>query len=354
MGVRLMKQHAKTPRNCLIVGAGALGLLLHRTLLSAHSVSGRPTRIATHNRTTVPEPISIDLGEQAAVPIQTESHSGSVQSCLEKFEPDTLFLCVPPEATEQVLHSWLGALESLGHKDKPVLFVFCNNGCLSATTLSRLSAAHPRFSFLRALFFVGAMRTLYPDQTHVRWTGGTRVAWNWLRTAAGQEQLPHFLEPKTEAKGGTRSPVNEPSAEVATLGFMLWQREQNIFAAERSKFFTNFMLAAAVGPQLAKNKTLSDALGDSIVSLQAQQFAILWEHLGVNAKQLKSTLLSTVADTGENINSLSYAAVQGNTATMEWFLHSIDEDLNASHRIAELEPLVSFLRSVRKKWRMEK
>jgi hypothetical protein len=351
-----MRHFAKTPPNCLILGGGALGLLLHYNLNLAYAQNGHQPRIVVSSRTIVPESVLCDLGGQNPTPLLLESHTGPAQSCLDQFSPDTVFLCVPPEKTEEVFQAWLDAFEASSTTGRQVQFVFCNNGCLSPATLNRLQQTHPRFSFVRALFFVGAMRVVQPAQTLVRWTGGKRVVWDWLRAPFVPEQLPSFLV--AAASVPSSAPVASAAGEVngapVSLGFMQWQREQNIFAAERSKFFTNFMLAAAVGPQLAKNKTLSESFGDSIVSLQAQQFALLWEHHGVNAEQLKSTLLSTAADTGENINSLSYAAVQGKTRTMEWFLQSIDEEMQDSPRQAKLEPLASFLRSVRKNWRMEK
>ncbi|MBM3383189.1 MAG: hypothetical protein FJY29_12240 [Betaproteobacteria bacterium] len=199
------------------------------------------------------------------------------------------------------------------------------------------------------------MRTIHEDHTVIRWTGGTRVVWDWLRPPLEHRstELPNFLSCPAALASGQSTRTAPVKSSAATLGFTEWMRETTIFAAERCKFFTNFMLAAAVGPQLAKNKTLSERLEDSIVSHQAQQFAVLWEHHGVTAEQLKLTLMSTVADTGENINSLSYAAVQGKTGTMAWFLQSLEEDIRRSPRRAKLEPLISFLSSVRKNWRME-
>jgi ketopantoate reductase len=327
-----------TTTNCLIVGAGALGLLLAYALERSSQENHKPTRVLLHNRTPLVNCIDFELATGNKTKVQFAVETTSPTQFLAKVNPEIIFICVPPESTESVFLDWLNALESPATSKKSVLFVFCNNGCLSARTLERISCAGSQFSFIRALFFVGAIREKNPTGCLVRWTGGSRVIWNFLRTPSLEQISSPALIPGPFAQ----SPEQ--------LAFMEWSQEKHIFQAERAKFFTNFMLAVGVGPKLAKNKTLSATLEDSIVSLQAEQFAILWEQLGVSADILKTTLQKTIQATGENINSLSLAAVHGNSNTMQSFFEFVAEEISASPRQSELAPMIQFLNAARTNW----
>lgn len=331
-----------TTPDCLIVGAGALGLLLAYALDRSSQENHKTTRVLLHNRTPLVNGVDLELATGSRTKWQPTVETTSPTQCLEKVNPASLYFCVPPESAESVFMDWLDALERVATPKKTVLFVFCNNGCLSARTLERISRAGSQFLFIRALFFVGAIREKNQTGCLVRWTGGSRVIWNFLR--------PPSLE-RSSSSATIAGPFTQSSRQLA---FMEWTQEKHIFRAERAKFFTNFMLALGIGPKLAKNKTLSATLEDSIVSLQAEQFAILWEQFGVSADTLKMTLQETIQATGENINSLSLAAFYGNSDTLQSFFEFVNEEIGASPRQSELAPMIRFLSAARTEWRSGK
>jgi len=328
--------------DCLIVGAGALGLLLAYALDRSSQENHKTTRVLLHNRTPLVNCIDLELATGNQTKWQLTVETTSPTQCLEKVNPASIYFCVPPESTESVFMNWLDALERVATPKQPVLFVFCNNGCLSVRTLERISRADSQFSFIRSLFFVGAIREKNQTGCIVRWTGGSRVIWNFLRPPSVEQ---------SSSSAMISGPFTQSSRQLA---FMEWSQEKHIFPAERAKFFTNFMLAVGIGPKLAKNKTLSAILEDSIVSLQAEQFAILWEQFGVSADILKTTLQKTIQATGENINSLSLAAFYGNSDTMQSFFEFVTQEISASPRRSELAPMIRFLTTARTAWRSGK
>lgn len=332
-----MNPSAETPKDCLVLGAGALGLLLAQALCETDWPGlGRP-KVLLHNRTPVPSEVDFVFENGIQQSIKLTSSTGRPEDVLQVIQPRVVFLCLPPEQTETVFKRWLSAFEAAQMPyAHPVQFVFCNNGCLTQSLMQYAGRPNAKYSFLRALFFVGAMREKSVNGWEIRWTGGKKVIWNSL------------TDEEEQKKDSKDSPLLFMPSKMS---FLEWSKIPDVRAAERQKFFTNFILAAGIGPQLAKNKTLPETLPDSIVVELAKQFEILWGSRNVSAAKLQSTLSETIAATGENINSLSYAAAHGNSATMNWFLESLKQEIDALGKEKDLHHLQKFIDSVGAVWR---
>ena len=269
-----------------------------------------------------------------------------LNSCDTHSLPTVVFLCTPPELTQDIFFQWLSAFASR-FPQREVQFVFCNNGILTPQTLAAIAlkqAQQVNLSFIRALFFVGSLRSKEAKKVEVQWTGGRRVIWDFLSHGSQHafELMQNWLGKDFAAE----------STQVDQLGFMEWQHEGEITRIEREKFFTNFMLAAGIGPNLAKNKTLSQVISEREVAELAEQFADLWQAHRIERDALIQMLRTTVNATSENINSLSYSGAFGNSATMAWFLSTLTEDIRHSTRAEKHLQLTQFLNSVRLKWGM--
>ncbi|MEY4064102.1 MAG: hypothetical protein RIR26_310 [Pseudomonadota bacterium] len=323
-------------KKCLVVGAGALGLLLAKALMASR-LSSELNEVALFNKSPVSGRFVFVDSTGHELNFSLPLYSNSVRECFESFQPASLFFCVPPEAIEQVFASWMDAFEAQSAPPSPIEVVFCNNGCLPPRVLQRILSLTHRVHCVRALFFVGAMRSVQTEGLRVHWTGGHSVLWG--RIPSGTDSL---REPRWLAKG--------ESTEERPLDFLRWHREKDILSVERRKFFTNFMLAAGLGPRLAKNKTLPEHLPEAMLSRQAEQFAVLWQSFNLSSEALKETLHMTLKATGENINSLSLAGARGNTATMLWFVESLRSEIAASSEKENLISLSGFLDSVQSVW----
>jgi hypothetical protein len=334
-----MMSETGSGKNCLVVGAGALGLVLAKALMASRKGDSLSHKVAVFNRSAVPstflfsEPLTLASESQWSVEVFT----GSPKKCFESVQPATLFFCVPPEVTASVFDEWMDVVEDQRGDRRPIEVVLCNNGCLPPRTLRRIAAVSGAVQFIRALFFVGAMRFLPVPEMRVQWTGGHSVLWGRIPSTPSSVQPSFWLEQGL-------------SAEEHQLDFLNWQFAPDILTAERKKFFTNFILAAGIGPRLAKNRTLPEHLPEPLLTLLSEQFAILWHSFALGEDALKETLHMTVKATGENINSLSLAGAQGNKATMQWFIASLRSELNVSSEKARLNPLHKFLDSVQLAW----
>jgi hypothetical protein len=233
--------------------------------------------------------------------------------------------------------SFLNNAKAIFETARNVTIVFCNNGCLPQSVISHLESEG--FATLRALFFIGAVRQESSMGTCVSWTGGNRAVWNEIVSA-------------------NPSPVVESQEVLQQLSFLLnsgerfvdWLRTDNIFAMERCKFFTNFILAAGIGRRKEKNKRLYSRLNSGTLDMTASQCARLWQSHGVNENDLKSVLLKTVAATEENFNSLSLAAVHGDDSTMRWFLSFLASEISNVADVADFVQLLKFIENVRDEW----
>lgn len=334
-----MNQLNEESFDCLVVGGGALGLLLTYALTEMDSKSVSPRNVFAHNRSPLPAQIRLDLKLGHERLFSVDSTHGDPASLLQTRSPKIVFFCVPPESTESVFNLWLDSILGKSKVINPVLFVFCNNGCLTPEILARIAKTDSRFAFARALFFVGAMKEKDHSSIVVRWTGGQQVVWGPLKAP----NLPH----QDTHTSRLEQLFQIPSA----IGFLKWQFVNEIFTVEREKFFTNFMLASGIGPRLIQNKSLANFLDDSVIFSLAKQFQILWHSFGVSAEKLQSTLQKTIQDTGDNINSLSFAGAHGNCSTLNWFVKFIQNEILACERGEELRSLQEFLESVRADWK---
>lgn len=325
--------------DCLIVGAGALGLLVAAAIKKSKKNNEKIGHVQVFNRRLLPCPVTVSLPEG-----EPEDMTSDVQIDIPAWFTDSsshriVFFCLPPESTEEVSSSFLEKAKSSCGSFQNINFIFCNNGCLSKSVMRQFESAG--VATLRALFFIGAVRQEEADGCAVEWTGGNRAAWNAvvpgkassLRSA--QEALHHMSFPLSS---GQR--------------FVGWRQTENIVAMERCKFFTNFMLAAGIGRRKDKNKSLYSRLNSGTLDMAVSQCAQLWNIHGVNESDLKSVLSGTVAATGENINSLSLAAVHGNDNTMRWFLDFLASEIANAADLGDFSQLRTFVESVRVEWGM--
>lgn len=325
--------------DCLVVGAGALGLLLAASIRKSLQIQRSSGHVAVFNRRPFPGRITVELPGDETVDFTRYVTSELPAWFGNNSSQQVVFFCLPPESTEAFSLSLLEKIKDRHAFGTKTWFVFCNNGCLSEPVINEFSELTGPGALVRALFFVGAVRVVEQNNCSVRWTGGNRVAWNIL--ASSEDPVARRFADILEMFSYQMS-----SGET----FIDWSQVSPINAMERNKFFTNFMIAAGVGRQRERNKNLYNRLNSGTLDVMASQCAKLWQLHGVNENELKSVLGSTVAATGENINSLSLAAVNGNTSTMKWFLDFLTMEVAKSECFNELEPLRKFIEAIRAEW----
>jgi hypothetical protein len=364
----------------LIIGGGALGLLLAQAL--QHSQAGRSSRMSVSvlNRRPLPEsllvsvPISVSEAKtmqahpRPARPLENVNHYANMSpdkmltGPLLQVERIVLFMCLPPEETESAFVQWMNACS--GHeKIKYIQFVFCNNGILTENVCQRISSAGETFSFLRAVFLVGVVRTLSEAECVVSWKGGNQVIWGslmqnsaadpdwtdcWLNRSSAAASLSEQLKNHTDGDALAEAHTRD----ISVLSFLEWAKTDRILKVEREKFFTNFMLAVVIGPRLAANKYLFTESTEEFRNLLANDFAMLWGEAGVTAESLLGNLYSTVHATEENFNSLSVQGAKGRPTTMAYFLETIERILTVFDNKSGLKHLPELVVSVRKLWGM--
>ncbi|NBW82880.1 hypothetical protein EBR21_14110 [bacterium] len=338
---------------CLVVGGGALGLLLADALhKSEQSVLGRMD-VGILNRTKLPTQILMRRHtdnhiESITSSVFNEAPSSWLQNAkLAGFAKLVLFFCVPPEHTEKVFLEWANAI---GHVNGrlPVEFVFCNNGLLSKKMLDHVGRNSKSHSYLRAIFLVGAERRISTDRCEVEWKGGETVYWGSLSTPppAGAHIQPEWLSfLDSESQQTTTTAVSR-----SALAYLKWQHEPNILRIERAKFFTNFMLAALTGPRVEKNRRILETSTIEFRRAQAEQFAKLWDGFELTSDFLLENLGATVAATSENHNSLSLQAVRGSSETMKHFIQIVESEIKENRMENHLPGLCEFIRSTKKAW----
>lgn len=323
--------------DCLIVGAGALGLQLAAAFKKSIQNQKTHQQIAVLNRRLLTGQVTVHLPDGELVDLTGNIQTNVPLWFTHSSSQRMVFFCLPPESTEKASLTFLTNIQSICGTLRNITFVFCNNGCLPDSLLRVLQTEGA--VALRALFFVGAIRQENSQCSVVNWTGGNRVNWNIL--------LPDRNAPVEHFERVLKQLSFELSSGEL---FVDWRRATDIVAIERSKFFTNFMLAAGIGRRNEKNKSLYTRLNSGTLDMTASQCARLWKIHGVNEHDLKSMLSSTVSATGENINSLSLAAVNGNDNTMRWFLDFLKLEISTSKDFRELQALYEFAENVRVEW----
>lgn len=342
-----MKESGSVATHCLVVGGGALGVLLAEALHGSNAVASQGRHVLLVNRSPLPSEIFIiQESDGSRRRCAVNRLHADAQECLQKLphSKKVVFFCVPPEASEAVFLQWLAAARAA--QQSSVQFVFCNNGLLSAGTLQHVQTESQRYSFLRAVFLVGAFRELDENQCRVFWKGGALVRWSPLsgQDSRCAEMSDFWMGPARSVEAG---PGDEP---VRSVGFLQWQRVGSAHKLEREKFFTNFILAAVIGPHMQPNKTVFEKLSGEALDLLATEFAILWNGLGVSKESLLENLHATVRATAENYNSLSLQGAHGKNSTMKYFFRIMNEELSQQRLPKQLSRLADFIDASAKHW----
>jgi hypothetical protein len=336
---------------CLVVGGGALGLLLADALQkSEQSVRGR-MNVGVMNRSRLPAQIlmrSLASGKNEILGLAAFHESPSDwlnRPQLATASKLVLFFCVPPEQTEKVFLQWVN---SIGQENcrVPVEFVFCNNGLLSKKILDHVGSDSNKYSYQRAIFLVGAERRVSVDLCEVDWKGGETVYWGSL-SALSQAGVPS--QPEWLSNFNSSSQTSSPAAN-SVLAYLKWFHHPRILCVERAKFFTNFMLAALIGPRIEKNGRILEISTSEFRHSLAKQFSKLWNGLGVTSDFLLENLSATVAATSENHNSLSLQGVRGSNDTMKHFIQIIENEITENRMANQLPGLCEFIRATKKAW----
>jgi hypothetical protein len=338
---------------CIVIGGGALGFLLASALYQpTQSSSVRPDVVVFSRRPLPKVVVSSSVGgHNRTLDVPPVVHQPShvlFQSQIRRNAPLSIFLCVPPESTEEVFLQWLHLVETFRIKPS-VEFVFCNNGLLSQRSRQLVSENSHRYRFIRAIFFVGAVRKFDEDMCCVQWNGGHLVRWGYIsgnmRGASGNSEgtNPHK----------TSHWMNGHGKDDFSVGFLDWKFEDYPDRLELEKFFTNFMLAAVIGPHAEQNGTLLDKISEKELLSLARQFECLWTDSGVTETSLLENLKSTVKQTANNINSLSLQGVNGSVSTAEYFFKTIEDQLPAIKQSQKLGVLENFIHSARQSWGLD-
>jgi hypothetical protein len=335
---------------CIVVGGGALGLLLTNAL--SQSVEGKSAEpdVRVANRRRLPKVVisNVVSGQEHVlkVPVSDDPPDALLrQPLIAGASTLSIFFCVPPETTEQVFKEWLNAVETL-QSSASVEFIFCNNGLLSPHIRKLVEENSGKYQFVRAIFFAGAVRSFENEVCRVTWNGGHLVRWGKLTEKNDADAKEN--EDKTSHWSFGWMKV-QPDGNGA-VGFLRWRFAENLDRLEREKFYTNFMLGAIIGPRMEINKSILSKTSVSERALIARQFEILWAGSTVTESSLQQTLLATVEATAENINSLSLQGAKGSGATMEYFFRIIEEQILAHTQPKQFDVLAQLLQSARKQW----
>ncbi len=286
----------------IIIGSGALGTFLAADLSVNES-------IGLVNKTPVCFPITIHTsGTQQNFDSKKMNSLTLSKACQANFfsECSTIFICVPPSATVEICK----VLRNSQLHPSVTLF-FCGNGLVLDT--EAILEKHPGVRICRALFHAGFRREVDSSGTDIFHTGGTRVEWGTIHGAIPEAPQTKILH---------------------------WEFKNNIRQLEIEKFFTNLILASVIGSRILPNEDL----WKFITQLELMNLATAF-HQAINhevsqekqsesedaiAKAFVSALMHTVADTKQNINSISSARHAGNSAPWHALLEQLQQLLAAS------------------------
>ncbi len=107
--------------------------------------------------------------------------------------------------------------------------------------------------------------------------------------------------------------------------YLHWIYNKNIFKLEKAKFITNFILGLFIGNKMLKNKEILTILNTDQLDDIFTNYCKIFSKKEISKKYLHFYFYKTVASTGENINSISYAWYHGNKKPFEYFLAKIKE-----------------------------
>jgi ketopantoate reductase len=346
-------QHHRNAARCIVAGGGALGFLLADGLSQAAECSAFRYDVVVAGRRSLPKVLISLSGSSGPRPSHIPVVLGTPREILEQSQTEgdsavSIFLCVPPESTEMVFKEWINAAGNQSLKNS-VEIVFCNNGILSAPVRKIISEKASKINFLRAVFFVGAVRIEGDGLCRIVHNGGQLVRWGYLPlqhpvsdsgTQESQFQKTSFWMNRSESSGQNSF----------STGFLNWKFEENPDRLECEKFFTNFILAAVIGPRAGTNSEIFQKSSDAERTLLAEQFADLWTDAGIQGTSLLENLKETVEATAANINSLSLQGVNGSTSAAEYFFRTVEQKILASGRPERFDELNKFLNSARQSW----
>ncbi|NBX18606.1 MAG: hypothetical protein EBR09_14715 [Proteobacteria bacterium] len=346
-------QHHRNAARCIVVGGGALGFLLAEGLSQAAEGSAFRYDVVVAGRRILPKVLISLSGSGGPRPSHIPVVLGTSREILEQSQSEgysavSIFLCVPPESTEMVFTEWIIAAGNQSLK-KSIEIVFCNNGILSPSVRKIISEKASEINFLRAVFFVGAVRIEGDGLCRIVHNGGQLVRWGYLPvrlpvsdsgTQAAQVHKTSFWMNHSKSSGQNSF----------STGFLNWKFEENPDRLECEKFFTNFILAAVIGPRAGTNSEIFEKSSDAERTLLAGQFADLWTDAGIERTSLLENLKETVEATAANINSLSLQGVNGSTSAAEYFFRIVEQRILASGRPEAFDELKQFLNSARQSW----
>lgn len=354
-----MNLSCESKLQCIVIGGGALGLLIADALQSSELVTIRKATVWVVNRRPLSPEVLIHSERQVSphrleIPSSSENaHYFCAKNIRNSVQKIVLFFCIPPETVERVFFEWI---EALGMKrfEQSIQIVFCNNGVISDKIIKRIRILPQNFSIIRSVFFVGALRKIEKQTTSISWNGGDLVQWGFLSNKNHEKLFfkgisdDHNAINVSDDSGGLES--QKETTQETTLGFLKWNFQSEIRKIEFEKFYTNFMLAVGIGRQMKKNKEIFEATTGQFRAQIAEKFAMLWSSWGVTKESLLENLNSTVLRTGENFNSLSVQGVQGKSLTMMHFIELIEDEILESKCIEKFQDLQKLLQSEKNIW----
>lgn len=335
-------------QNKIVLGAGALGLVLAHELVRAEVVraaqpQGRSpgsTRASSgpasggvliFNRRPLPQPVRVEAfnasdclpPEDFTLFLDSQDEGTPRLAFADGSDPLTVFACSVPGTEKHLLERFFASVDIPAAR--VVDIVLCGNGLVPDDVASHCAAlptvSHLRFRFFRALFFVGFMREEDAAGTRARHTGGTRVEWGpWESAPQGEP------ESSNHEKGrGVSSPL---IACPDVTPHLHWVESPFIAQVEYCKFFVNLSLALGNGPGLKRNAELDETLPFSERALLAEALvAVAPEPLrrksdagpALSVALLLSRLADTVTATAANVNSISLAGARGDHGLFQAF-----------------------------------
>lgn len=228
--------------------------------------------------------------------------------------PSTIYICTPPEVTDQVWSALFVAFHDkiIFPKNQHIRIIFLNNGFVPFDDIIdqiKHCSEPPTINLTRGLVLAGFLRenksdAWTDDQHTVRHTGGHLIYYKDI----------YMTPTQSDDLSQQRDPPGAKS-------FFTWQWREDIFALEAAKFFTNAILAYFIGPTLRPNRLVNELCPEGPLRQEyAEKFARHFSYIsGLTAEILLDTLRQTVENTLENINSVSKSWHQGHVATKDYF-----------------------------------
>ncbi len=283
----------------IVIGSGALGLFIaYRTLIEFPN-----TNLYVLTKTIPEKDIYIETPNNGLKKFNFNNFffiDNEKTSCPPVNNRNIFFyICLPPE---QIIHlpNYLNLVLKNCNIACNYSVIFLNNGIINYKEFIN-SLYLKNCLIIRCIVISGFMRTFTEKNIIIKNTSGNTIYYGYYNKL---NTIKKYLFPKRHLN---------------------WIYNDNIFKLEKAKFITNFILGLFIGNKLLKNREILTILNSDQLDDIFTNYCIIFSDNQISKKYLHFYFNKTIASTGENINSISYAWYHGNKKPFEYFLAKIKE-----------------------------